>query len=119
MMKPTTVDDFVKQKVLPEYRPVVALIRRIVREAAPQAQEYIAYGIPVWKIHKIFAVISPNKKGITLSFTHGREFEDKYNLLRGVGKVSRVVRMADIRDVNKAALRYYIRQALKFDRLKE
>ena len=115
-MKTITVDEFVKQKVLPEYRPVAAMIRKLMREAAPAAREYVAYGIPVWKGNKIFAVISPNKKGITFSFTHGSEFEDKYDLLRGVGKVSRHLKIADIKDVNKTALRYYIKQALKIDR---
>jgi hypothetical protein len=115
-MKITTVDEFVKQKVLPEYKPVASLIRKLMREVAPGAKEYLAYGIPVWKGNKIFAVISPNKKGITFSFTHGSEFEDKYRLLRGVGKVSKHVGIANVKDVNKAALRYYIRQALKIDR---
>jgi len=115
-MKTITVDEFVKQKVLPEYRPVAAMIRKLMREAAPAAQEQVAYGIPVWKGKKIFAFISPNKKGITFSFTHGSEFEDKYDLLRGVGKVSRHLKIADIKDVNKTALRYYIKQALKIDR---
>ncbi len=115
-MNTITVDEFVKQKVLPEYKPVAALIRKLMREVAPKAEEYVAYGIPVWKQKKIFAVISPNKKGITFSFTHGSEFEDKYNLLRGAGKVSKYVKIANVRDVNKAALRYYIKQALKIDR---
>lgn len=101
-MKTTTVDEFIKQKVLPEYRPVVVLIRKLMREVAPNAQEYVAYGIPVWKGKKIFAVISPNKKGITFSFTHGSEFDDKYNLLRGAGKVSKHVQIADVKEANKA-----------------
>jgi len=43
------------------------------------------------------------------------EFEDKYNLLRGVGKVSKHVKIKNLADANKDALRYYIKQALEFD----
>ncbi len=112
-----SVDEYVKTKVLPPYQPVVAAIRDLMRHCAPNAKEYIAYGIPVWKGRKIFAVISPNKKGITFSFTHGAEFEDKYGLLKGAGKVSKHVLIKDVKAIsaNEAALRYYIQQALDFD----
>ena len=112
-----TVDEFVKTKVLPQHQDIVKAIRVLVRECAPNAKETIAYGIPVWKVKKIFAVISPNKKGITFSFTHGAEFEDKYGLLKGVGKVSRHVMIKAAQHVpgNEAALRDYIQQALEFD----
>ena len=112
-----TVDEYVKTNVLPQHQDIVKAIRNLMRDCAPNAKEYIAYGIPVWKSKKIFAVISPNKKAITFSFTHGAEFDDKYGLLRGVGKVSRHVKIKDVKDmtVNDAALRYYIQQALEFD----
>jgi uncharacterized protein YdhG (YjbR/CyaY superfamily) len=42
-----TVDEFVASKVLPEFRPVVASIRSLMKESAPDAQEVISYGIPM------------------------------------------------------------------------
>ncbi len=112
-----TVDEYVNSKILPQHQDIVKAIRDLVRECAPQAKEYIAYGIPVWKVKKIFAVISPNKKAITFSFTHGAEFEDKYGLLKGVGKVARHVKIKNVQEIpgNEAALRYYIQQALEID----
>ena len=110
-----TVDEFVKNKVLPEFWPVVAMLRQLVREMAPAATEEVSYGIPVFKLRKIFAVISPTKKDITFSFTHGSEFEDRYGLLKGKGKVARHVKIKNIQNVNMEALRYYIRQALELD----
>ena len=79
-----TVDEFVQTKVLPEYRDVVELIRRYVLELVPDAQELIRYGIPAYKRNRIFAVISPTKKDITLAFSRGAAFEDRYDLLQGV-----------------------------------
>jgi hypothetical protein len=112
-----TVDDYVKTKILPQHQDIVKALRDLMRDCAPNAKEAIAYGILVWKAKKIFAVISPSQKAITFSFTHGAEFEDKYGLLRGVGKVAKHVKIKAVQDIaaNEAALRYYIQQALKFD----
>jgi len=115
-MEKMSVEDFLRAKVLPEFQPAVAMIRELMRECAPDAQEIISYGLPVYKVKKILAVISPNKEGITFSFTHGKEFEDKYGLLRGVGKVSRHVKIKEPANANMEALRYYIKQALEWEK---
>ena len=110
-----TVDDFIEAKVLPEFRPIVAMIRELMRECAPNVKEVISYGIPAYKAKRLLAVISPTKKDITFAFSRGAEFEDKYDLLRGVGKVSKHVKIKKLADVNMEALRYYIKQSLEFD----
>jgi hypothetical protein len=110
-----TVDEFIETKVLPQYRPIVQRLRELMRESAPDAAEAISYGIPAWRGRRILALISPTKKGITFAFAQGASFEDEYGLLEGVGKVSKNVRMRDPSQINEAALRYYIRQALEFD----
>ena len=114
-MEKLTVDEFIKTKVLPEFHPVVAEIRKSMKEYAPDAQEIISYGIPAYRVKRIIAVISPTKKDITLAFSRGAEFEDRYGLLKGIGKVSKHVKMKRLADVNIEALSYYIQQALEFD----
>ncbi|MEI6292363.1 MAG: SRPBCC domain-containing protein [Methanomicrobiales archaeon] len=113
--KAMTVDEFVETRVLPEFQPVVVMLRKLMREAAPDVKEGIMYGIPAYTGRKPLAVISPTKKGITFAFSHGAEFEDKYSLLKGKGKISKHVKISNIQDIDKDALRYYIRQALEFD----
>src|SRR3989304_6403128 len=114
-MEIKTVDDFVLTRVLPEFRPIVAMIRELMKECAPNAKKVISYGIPAYKGKRILAVISPTKKDITFAFSRGAEFEDKYDLLQGVGKVSKHVKIKNLAAANKDALRYYIKQALEFD----
>jgi len=114
-MEKMTVDDFVKTKVLPEFQPIVAMIRELMKECAPNVQESISYGIPAYKGKRILAVISPTKVDITFSFSRGAQFEDKYGLLKGVGKLSKHVKIKNLAGANKDALRYYIQQALEFD----
>src|SRR5258708_34357224 len=87
-----TVDEYVKTKILPQHQDIVKAIRDLMRDCAPNATEYVAYGLPVWKGKKIFAVISPNKKAITFSFTHGAEFDDKYGFLKRNAKLANNVR---------------------------
>ena len=111
-----TVDEFVEGKVLPEFRPIVAELRKLMREHAPHAREFMSYGLPMYAQKLPIAWISPSKTGITFGFRQGAAFEDKYGLLRGVGKHSKHVKMKNLGDVNKPALRYYIKQAVKVDK---
>ncbi len=114
-MAKITVDEFVQTRVLPEVQPIVEMIRTLMRDCAPGAKEIISYGIPAYRVKNIIAVISPTKKDITFAFSRGAEFEDKYGLLQGVGKVSKHVKIKKLADANLDALRYYIQQALELD----
>ncbi len=109
------VDEFVKNKVLVQYQGIVELIRQLMRELAPGAQEFLSYGVPMYKVKRVFAVISPTRKDITLAFSRGAEFEDKYSLLKGVGKVEKHLKFKSVDEVKKEVLEYYVRQALELD----
>ncbi len=115
-MKITTIDQFIRHRVQPEHREIVAFLRKLMRDVAPGAREVFTYGVLAWRGNLILAVISPTKKDITFPFSKGADFEDKYGLLRGVGKVSKHLKIKDLKDVNQPALKYYIKQALKLDK---
>ncbi len=55
------------------------------------------------------------KYGIDIGFLKGARMEDKYGLLTGNGKVMRVV---PLKKMNKAAIKYYLKQALALNREK-
>jgi hypothetical protein len=113
-----SVNDFVEARVAPEFRPVVTAIRALMKESAPDAEEVISYGMPVYKGKKLFAWINPPVKDVTLGFSRGAQMEDKYSLLRGTAKGgARHVRMKSVAEVNKPALKYYVKQAVKLDQL--
>ena len=114
-MKITTIDEFLKHRVLPEHLPIVALLRSLMKECAPEAKEQISYGILMWKQKRGLAVVSPTKKDITFAFSQGAKFEDKYKLLQGMGKVSKHVKIKNLDEISKTALKYYIRQAVQLD----
>ena len=114
-MGASEVDAFVQARVQPEHHAIVAMLRKLMRECAPDAQEIISYGIPAWRGNLILAVLSPTKRDITFAFSRGAEFRDKYGLLKGVGHVSKHVKIKDVGAVNLDALRYYIKQATAMD----
>ena len=110
-----TVDKFSTTHYATEYQDIVATIREWMREWAPQATEVISYGIPAWRVTNIIAVLNPAKAHLTLAFSRGVEFTDKWGLLEGVGKVSKNVRFRKYSDLNKEALHDYVTQALALD----
>ena len=111
-----TVDEYVQERVAPELQPIVARLRELMRELAPAAREMVSYDMPVFVGRNIFAYITAAKQHITFSFTLGVNFEDKYGLLRGKAKHARYLRLKKVEDINKTALRYYVKQALARDR---
>ncbi len=110
-----TVDEFIKTKVAPEQQDIVAMLRALMRDCAPDAKEQISYGILSWKVRRILAVINPAKTHTTFAFTHGAKFTDRYGLLEGAGKKSKHVKIKHMADVNQTALRDYVSQALDLD----
>jgi hypothetical protein len=114
-MKITTIDDFLKHRVLPEHKGIVAMLRTMMRQCAPAAREEISYGILMWKQKRALAVVSPTKKDITFAFSQGAKFEDKFDMLQGVGKVSKHVKIKNLKSTPNAAIKYYIKQAIQLD----
>ena len=111
-----TVDEYVKERVLPEHRDTVAMLRALVREAAPQSEEAFSYGMPIFTAGgQTFAWILANKGYITFSFRDGIRIKDKFDLLRGTGKHARHVKLETAGSVDRDVLRYYIKEAVALD----
>lgn len=109
----TAVDAYVQDAVRPELRPVVAALRALMADAAPDAIEDFAYNMPVWRFKKIFAYLNANPTDITFSFVRGAAFDDPYRELKGKGKWARFIKIKRVEDMDEAILRFYIAQALE------
>jgi hypothetical protein len=114
-MPPQTVDEFIRTRVPPEHRDIVARLRALVREHAPGVQEIIFRGIPGFRGRGMIAVINPNRKDITFAFARGADLEDRYGLLRGVGRVSKHLKITSLERFNEDAFIYYLNQAVELD----
>ena len=119
-MKPP-IELFIESKVLPEYQPIFSNFRILIKQKFPTLQEEMRggtekyYGVPVYKQNKIVITVSPTQKGITFSFAEGKQFEDKYGLLEGVGNKTLNLRISSLTDYSEETLEYYIRQGIDID----
>ncbi len=111
-----TVDEFVQKKVRPQHRDLVTELRVLLRKNMPGVEELISYGVPMYRYEKPIAWITPGKSGVSLGFRDGTAIEDKHGLLKGKGKGARNVHMKKVDNIDRAALRDYIKQAVKLDR---
>lgn len=115
------VETFIQNKVLPEYRPIVAAFRKLLAGDFPALKEEMRggteayYSVPVYRLNRIIITLSPTKTGITFAFSEGKAFEDKYDKLDGLGNKTRNVRLKSLDEFDADMMRYYIKQAIALD----
>lgn len=116
------IEQFIEQKVQPEYRPLVVAFRVLIKRDFPELTEEMRggteayYSVPVYRLKRIVLTLSPTKQGITFAFSEGKSFEDRYHMLEGVGNKTLNIRLKSIDEFDADKLRYYIQQAIDTDR---
>jgi len=116
-----TINKFIAEKIKKEHQPIFTQFRILLKTKFPFLKEEMRggtekyYGVPVYRHNRIIISVSPTLKGITFSFTDGKQFEDKYNLLEGVGNKSLNLRISDPKDYKDEILEYYTMQAIELD----
>jgi Domain of unknown function (DU1801) len=113
------------KKIPPTVRPTVKAAIRIVKEAAPKADEITYRSAPprsksaMWKIVR-YAVNGANVVGIgtfpghsTLFFYRGRELDDGSGLLQGGGEDTRFITLRAPSDAARPAVKRLVRKAFK------
>ena len=96
----------------------VSAIRQIVREAAPKATEAYKWAQPVYEENGPFAWIKAYKSYINFGFWRGTQLTDPQGLLLGDGDRMRHVKIASLADLNKPALKRFVKEAAKLNREK-
>ncbi len=115
------IEEFIIAKIKPEYIPIFSSFRTLIAKKFPDLQEEMRggtdsyYGVPVYRLNRIIISVSPTKKGITFSFSEGKQFEDKYGLLEGVGNKTLNLRISSLSDYSPEIFEYYIRQGIEID----
>ncbi len=106
-----TVDDYVA-KIPPALRDVATELRRVVREAAPEAIESVKWGQPVYDSGGPFAALKAYPRWITLTFWRGAALPDPGGLLAGEGDRMRHARFQSVADVQPGAISELVRAAV-------
>jgi uncharacterized protein YdhG (YjbR/CyaY superfamily) len=63
--RPATVDEYIGRQA-PEVQPILSRIRATIREAAPEAEEKLSYGMPGYFLHGPLVFFAANRHHIGL-----------------------------------------------------
>jgi len=97
---------------------VVAAIRAIVQEAAPEAKESIKWAQPVYEVDGPFAYIKAHSSSMNFGFWRGVDLADPGGLLEGTGGKMRHVKLSGLSDIREQAFKDFVRQAIQLNQTK-
>jgi hypothetical protein len=116
-MPTKTVDDYIAS-LNGWQADAVAALRRLIREAAPDAVESIKWAQPVYEDNGPFCYIKAFKSHVNFGFWRGVDIPDPQGLLQGSGDKMRHVRLTRVEDIQTDAFRDMVRSAVRLNRTK-
>lgn len=93
----------------------LARVRELIKEADPEVEETWKWrGVPVWEHDGIICTGETYKKAVKLTFAKGASLEDPKGLFNSSleGKVRRAIDIAEDEEIDEAALKDLIREAV-------
>ena len=94
---------------------IISEVRKIILEAAPEAEEAIKWAQPVYSLNGPFAYIKAFKRAVNFGFWRGVDIDDPSGLLQGSGEKMRHVKLTDLNDIDEHAFTDFIQQAIKLN----
>lgn len=112
--------DEIVSSVSPHARQLAKAARDLIREVYPAIvevpwpkQRVIGYGVGPKKMSEHFCYIAVSRDHINIGFMYGAELPDPEELLEGSGKLLRHVRITELDQLSKPALRQLLVTASK------
>jgi uncharacterized protein YdeI (YjbR/CyaY-like superfamily) len=109
------VDELLKKKKNP-MTAEIERVREIILETSDKIEETVKWSAPTFMYKGNIASFYMNtKQHVSLMFHTGAQIPDRYKILEGDGNVSRVVKFADMNDIErkKKALKSVIKEWIK------
>jgi hypothetical protein len=102
-------------KCPPQLRELAEALRRLVREAAPNAVErgYKGWGTIGYGKGGTVCAICPQKRWVNLAFGRGADLPDPVGLLEGTGKGMRHVKVLRMGDIDPQAFKRLVQAAFQ------
>jgi hypothetical protein len=114
-LRGTTIDEFITS--LPDWqRDIVQVIRKLVRDTAPDSAEAMKWGQPVFEVNGPFCYLKPFTTYVNFGFWRGNDLPDPRNLLEGGGERMRHVKLTNANEVPSEALASFIRLSAELNR---
>lgn len=94
-----------------EQAAIVQALHAVVKKAAPKAEEAIKWAQPVYSHNGPMIFIKAHSKHVNIGFWRGAQMKDAKGLLTGDGDRMRHVKVGALKEINKAALADFVKQA--------
>jgi len=110
-MASNTVDEYIAD--LDGWKgEVVALVRKIILNAAPEAEESIKWAQPVYELNGPFSYMKAFKNSVNFGFWRGVDINDHAGLLQGSGEKMRHLKLTGMEDINEEVFTDFVKQAV-------
>jgi hypothetical protein len=97
---------------------IVANLRELVAESAPEAEEAFKWSQPVFESDGPFSYIKVFKDHINFGFWRGADLNDPEGLLKGSGKKMRHVPLKGMQDIRSERFKAFVREAIELNHSK-
>ena len=107
------------ERLDPALATVVQVLRGLIREAAPEAQETFKWSQPVWELRGPVCAVRAHRGHVTLVFWRGAELAEQAHperLLEGTGAKMRHLRVADVANIDAAQIGDLVQRAVELNR---
>ena len=104
--------DGVVGKLDQPYRQITTMLRRVIKAAAPDIEERIAWGMPCYFQNGMVCGIMFCKTHVNLQLINGARLTDPRHALEGTGKGMRHLKLHTSADIPVAQVKRWIRESL-------
>jgi hypothetical protein len=95
-------------------RTIIKALRAFVKRTAPKLTEAVKWGNGCWVKEKApIAYVYSDTDHVQFGFIRGSSLEDPKGLLQGKGQYVRHVKVRKVAEIDEAALRAFLRQAIR------
>ena len=109
------VDDYFA-RLKPSQKDVATALRRLVRAAAPDAEERISWGNPCYYIDGPVIYVAASRDHVKLGFFQGAKLADPGGFMEGTGKGMRHIKVPSQEAIKADPFMALIRQAADLNR---
>jgi hypothetical protein len=114
-LRGTSLDDYIAE--LPDWQQaIVDALRRLVRATAPDAEEAMKWGQPVFEVNGPFCYVKPHATHVNFGFWRGTDLPDPRGLLHGDGDRMRHVKLTNATEIPADALASFVRLSAELNR---
>jgi hypothetical protein len=98
----------------PKNQALIKALRTFVKRTAPKLEETVKWGNGCWVKGKApVAYVYSDTDHVQFGFIQGSSLEDPKGLLQGKGQYVRHVKVRKVSEIDEAALRAFLRQAIR------